>query len=301
MSKPSKIAFIGAGSMATALARGLVDARIAEGGNAEGSPRLLASDAKPAAVEAFTSAVPGAIAAQSNADAADAADVLILAVKPQHVAPVLEDVADAAGDKTLVLSIAAGFPISRLAWGLTPGARIIRAMPNTPCLVGRGATAFSLGTHATRADAATANRLLSAVGVAYEVTEELLDAVTGLSGSGPAYVYTMIEAMSDAGVRAGLPRAVAADLAAQTVAGAARMVTETGEHPALLREAVTSPAGTTAAGLAALERGGLRAAIDDAVQAATARAAELGGKAPLGKPPHHSHLKQAREPGPAES
>jgi pyrroline-5-carboxylate reductase len=154
--------------------------------------------------------------------------------------------------------------------------RVIRAMPNTPALVGMGAAAYCLGSTATRDDAATAARLLGAVGLAVEVPERLMDAVTGLSGSGPAYVYLVIEALADGGVRSGLPRADALKLAAQTVLGAASMVMETGEHPAVLKDMVTSPGGTTIAGLAELERHGLRAALIDAVTAATRRAAELG-------------------------
>ncbi|MEM6329565.1 MAG: pyrroline-5-carboxylate reductase, partial [Planctomycetota bacterium] len=180
------------------------------------------------------------------------------------------------GDHALVLSVAAGVTLAKLQAGLAPAARVVRSMPNTPCLIGEGATAFSLGQHATPDDAATAARLLGAVGAAYEVPEPLLDAVTGLSGSGPAYVYTVIEALADAGVREGLPAGIAADLAARTVAGAAQMVRETGEHPALLRSAVTSPGGTTAAGLAELDRCGLRHALHAAVRAATDKARQLG-------------------------
>ena len=154
--------------------------------------------------------------------------------------------------------------------------RIIRAMPNTPALVGKGAAGYCPGTRATRDDAQTARLLLGAVGLAVEVPERLMDAVTGLSGSGPAYVYLVIEALADGGVRAGLPRADAIRLAAQTVLGAAAMVLETGEHPAVLKDMVTSPGGTTIAGLAELERHGLRSALIEAVSAATRRAIELG-------------------------
>jgi pyrroline-5-carboxylate reductase len=155
---------------------------------------------------------------------------------------------------------------------------VIRVMPNTPCLIGRGASGFSLGLHATKADAAVVEQLLSTVGIAMEVPEKLLDAVTGLSGSGPAYVYLMIEALSDGGVRAGLPRDLATKLAAQTVLGSAEMVLSTGQHPGALKDAVTSPGGTTIAGLHALEQNGVRGALMDAVLAATERARELSGK-----------------------
>ena len=153
---------------------------------------------------------------------------------------------------------------------------MIRAMPNTPALVGHGAAAYCLGSRATPEDAVTAQALLGAVGLVVQVPEKLMDAVTGLSGSGPAYIYVVIDALADGGVKAGLPRADAVRLAAQTVLGAAAMVLETGEHPAVLKDMVTSPGGTTIAGLAALERHGLRSALIEAVGAATARAAELG-------------------------
>src|SRR5205807_6670554 len=154
--------------------------------------------------------------------------------------------------------------------------RLIRVMPNTPCLVGASASAYTPGESATAEDTALVDRLLNAVGRAFRLPEHLLDAVTGLSGSGPAFVYVMIEALSDGGVRMGLPRDVATVLAAQTVLGSAKMVLETGQHPGVLKDMVASPGGTTIAGLHALERGGLRAAFMDAVEAATKRATELG-------------------------
>jgi pyrroline-5-carboxylate reductase len=169
--------------------------------------------------------------------------------------------------------------LSRLSAGLPDGQRIVRVMPNTPCLIGRGASGYSLGAHATVQDGQLVAELLAAVGVAYEVPENQLDAVTGLSGSGPAFVYTMIEALGDGGAEMGLPRELAADLAAHTVAGAAEMVLATGETPAVLRDRVTSPGGTTLAGLKVLEEGGFRAAAIGAVRAATRRSEELGRSA----------------------
>ncbi|MEM6798427.1 MAG: pyrroline-5-carboxylate reductase [Planctomycetota bacterium] len=264
------IAFIGAGKMATALARGFVSAGMVE------TSSIRASDPGEAALDAFCESAPGCVRAETNADAVDGADVVILAVKPQHLPGVLAGLATAPAARPLFVSIAAGFSLASLESGLPTGARVVRVMPNTPSLVGRGVSAFSPGQHATGDDSTLVGRLLEAVGAAHEVPESQLDAVTGLSGSGPAFVYTIIEAMTDAGIRAGLPAAVAADLAARTVAGAAHMVLETGDHPALLRRAVTSPGGTTAAGLAALDRHGLRHALGEAVAAAVVQSKELG-------------------------
>ncbi len=176
----------------------------------------------------------------------------------------------------LVVSIVAGLTIAALEEAAGHGARVIRVMPNTPALVNKGATGFSLGKSATPEDAATAEKIFGAVGNAFQVKEALLDVVTGLSGSGPAYVFLMIEALADGGVLMGLPRDSALKLAAQTVAGAAEMVLQTSQHPAVLRDMVTSPGGTTIAGIEALEAGGARAALISAVRAATERAREIG-------------------------
>jgi pyrroline-5-carboxylate reductase len=264
-----RIGFIGAGQMATALAQGFVRAGLA------GPDRLLASDPSAEARERFAAATGGKTTA-SNTEVARSQDVLFLAVKPQQIDGVLREIAGAAGPEKLFVSIAAGIKLAALAQGLGPEARLVRVMPNTPCLVGKGACGYSLGPNATADDDRRVARLLAAVGKAVAVEEKLLDAVTGLSGSGPAFVYVMIEALSDAGVRVGLARSVATALAAQTVLGAAEMVLTTGEHPAVLKDRVASPGGTTIAGLAALEAGGLRAALIAAVEAATRRSQELG-------------------------
>ncbi len=262
------VGFIGAGQMATALAKGFLAAGTL-------SPELIvACDVIPEAGHRFVERT-GARLAASNRDVASQANVLFLAVKPQQMLHVLADLRDVIHNEHLIVSIAAGVSLKAMAAGLSHEVRLIRVMPNTPCLVGCGASAFSRGTHVTDDDAALVQRLLSNVGIAVEVPEKLLDAVTGLSGSGPAYVYQIIEAMSDGGVRMGLPRDTATKLAAQTVLGAAQMVLTTGQHPGSLKDAVTSPGGTTIAGLHELERGGLRGVLMNAVEAATKRAREL--------------------------
>jgi pyrroline-5-carboxylate reductase len=202
--------------------------------------------------------------------------VLLLAVKPDQVGEVLADVRGHFTEKHLLISIAAGVPIARLEAGLAPGARVIRVMPNTPALVGASASAFALGKSAPPADGQVAQKLFSAVGVAYQVKESLLDAVTGLSGSGPAFVFLMLEALSDGGVAAGLPRDIATKLAAQTMLGSAKMLLETGLHPGALKDMVTSPGGTTIEGIHELEKAGVRAALINAVRAATEKSKRLG-------------------------
>ena len=217
--------------------------------------------------------------AQVTEDISDLAgcEVVLLCTKPLDVRSGLAEISKSSeGRPLLVISIAAGITISALELAAAGHIRVIRAMPNTPALVGKGAAAYCLGNLATSEDGETARRLLEAVGLAVAVPERLMDAVTGLSGSGPAYVYMIIEALADGGVCVGLPRADALRLAAQTVLGAATVVLETGEHPAVLKDMVTSPGGTTIAGLAELERCGLRSAMIDAVGAATRKATELG-------------------------
>ncbi len=266
---PLRIGFIGAGKMATALARGWTRAGICT------PDTILASDVYPAAREHFTLET-GALTADSNVSIARFADVLVLAVKPQQFRPVLQELASVDLDKCLIVSIAAGIPLATMVSVLGENRRLVRVMPNTPCLVGESASAFCLGGSATDADAGLIQKLLTAVGLAVRLAEPLLDAVTGLSGSGPAFVCLMIEALADGGVKAGLPRDVAQKLAAQTLLGTARMVLETGLHPGALKDAVASPAGTTIAGLHELERAGVRGALINAVEAAARRSKELG-------------------------
>lgn len=264
-----RIGFLGSGKMATALAKGWLVAGLVQASG------LAASDPSPEARQAFQAetSIP---ALENNSAVVSRSEVLVLAVKPQSMAALLTEIRPLVTDDHLLISIAAGITIKQLVDGLGQGRRIVRVMPNTPCLIGASASGFSPSSEARPADVTLVDRLLNAVGRAFRVPEHLLDAVTGLSGSGPAFVYTVIEALSDGGVRVGLPRDVATALAAQTVFGSAKMVLETGAHVGVLRDMVTSPGGTTIAGLHALERGGLRAALMDAVEAATRRSAELG-------------------------
>jgi pyrroline-5-carboxylate reductase len=264
-----RVGFLGAGKMATALARGWIAAGLLA------PAECRASDPVPSARQTFAAGT-GGTAEADNCAIVEASDLLVLAVKPQNMAELLAAIAPAVGPRHLIVSIAAGVTLGQLAAALGADSRLIRVMPNTPCLVGASASGYAPGEAATADDVALVDRLLNVVGTAFRLPEHLLDAVTGLSGSGPAFVYTVIEALSDGGVRVGLPRDVATALAAQTVLGSARMVLETGLHPGVLKDQVTSPGGTTIAGIHALERGGLRAALMDAVEAATKRSVELG-------------------------
>ncbi|QDT75055.1 pyrroline-5-carboxylate reductase [Lacipirellula limnantheis] len=264
------LGFIGAGRMATALARGCVTA------NLVGAEGVLASDPHQPSREKFAEELPGARVTGENAAVLSECDTVVLAVKPQMMDGVLAEIRPHVEGRHLLVSIAAGVTLERLARQLPASTRLIRVMPNTPCLIGQGASAFALDAAATAEDAAMVERLLASVGKSYEVEEPLLDAVTGLSGSGPAFVYTVIEAMAAGGVAGGLSPELALELATQTAAGAAAMVAQTGLSPAELRSHVTSPNGTTLAGLNALAERNGSAAIQAAVEAATNRSIELG-------------------------
>ncbi len=263
------VGFLGAGKMATALARGLIRANLVI------TQQVIASDPSPQARSLFSKET-GAETTGANREVLGFAKVLVLAVKPDLVGPVLAEIREQFSGDHLLISIAAGVPLAKLEAGLGAGARLIRVMPNTPALVGLSATAYAPGKAATPADSELAQRLFSAVGLAFQVKEALLDAVTGLSGSGPAYVYLAIEALSDGGVAAGLPRDIATKLAAQTVLGSAKMVLETGLHPGALKDMVTSPGGTTIEGLHELEKNHFRAALIGAVRAAAEKSRRLG-------------------------
>jgi len=266
-----RIGFLGAGAMGEALAGGLVAAGVAP-------ERLHAADPDASQRERIARS-HGIEATADNASVVRASDVVVVAVKPAVVSRMLVALRKEAPDALaapLWISIAAGVSLSRLAADLPPGARIVRAMPNTPALVREGAIAYAANASATEADRAAAQALFESVGLAWEAPDEsLLDAVTGLSGSGPAYVFVFLEALADAGVRAGLPREAAHRLACQTVLGAAKLALQSGLHPGQLKDRVTSPGGTTIAGLARLEAGGFRAAVLEAVEAATRRSKEL--------------------------
>jgi pyrroline-5-carboxylate reductase len=264
------LGFLGAGRMATALARGCANAGLVAPGG------VLASDPSEAARAGFELAVHGANATADNLAVLAASDTVVLAVKPQMMAAVLAGICEAVEPRHLIISIAAGVKLARLANSLPPGTRLVRVMPNTPCLIGLGASCYSRGSTASANDAALVERLLASVGKAYEVDESKLDAVTGLSGSGPAFIYTVIEALAEGGAAMGLPPALALDLAAQTAVGAASMLAATGLSPDELRNQVTSPGGTTLAGLEALRRADAAAAFRAAVEAATNRSIQLG-------------------------
>lgn len=264
-----KYAFLGAGKMAFAIIQGMLRAKVCA------APDITASCPEPELLEGLREATSVNVVT-SNAEAVAGASVVVLCVKPNDIGTALGQ-AGSALDGKLLVSIVAGQKIKSLK-SLAPGARVIRAMPNTAAMVGRSATAYSCDDGVSSEDKSVAEAVFSSIGGVYPVAEKLLDAVTGLSGSGPAYVYLMIEALSDGGVACGLPRKLSLDLAVQTVIGAAEMVSATSEHPAILREMVTSPAGTTMAGLSELEACGVRSAFIEAVRAAANRAAELSGE-----------------------
>jgi pyrroline-5-carboxylate reductase len=269
MAIEKKIAFLGGGNMAEALIKGLIAAGTAR------PDHILVADVSADRL-AHLNKTYGVVAQKSNLDAVRGADVIILSVKPAVIEKVLGEAASVLDEKKLVISIAAGVSLAKIERALKEGARVVRVMPNTPALVLAGATALAGGKHATSEDLALSQGIFNSVGRVVMVEEKLMDAVTGLSGSGPAYVFMIIDALSDAGVKAGLPRPLALELAAQTVYGSAKMVLETNEHPGKLRDMVTSPGGTTIEGLHALEKGKLRATLMNAVEAATARSRELG-------------------------
>ena len=264
-----KIGIIGAGKIGSAIARGVIAAGLVSKDN------VMASDVSDALRQAI-SAELGIATTADNRVLCDFADLLILAVKPQIIYPVAKEIAKPIGKTKLVISVAAGVPLARIEASLEPGARVVRVMPNIPCVVGAGAAGFAGGSHATAADLEKVGAILNSFGVGVAVEEKYLDAVTGLSGSGPAYVFLFMEALADGGVQVGLSREVALKLAIQTVYGAAKMALESTKHLGELKDEVTSPGGTTIAGIYAMEQKGFRGTVMDAVVSATRRSQELG-------------------------
>ncbi|MCC7381283.1 MAG: pyrroline-5-carboxylate reductase [Deltaproteobacteria bacterium] len=263
-----KFAILGAGNMGGALLKGLLTSGAVE-------PAAVAIHNKRLERTRDLAKRFGVRAASSNAECVSGADIVILAVKPQILPKVLEEIGGLAPG-SLYVSVAAGISTQRIEQLLGGTPRVVRAMPNTPALIAEGATGLSAGQFASEEDLAAAVAIFEKVGRVSVVDEVHLDAVTGLSGSGPAYVMLIVEAFADAGVKVGLSREIALELAVQTLRGSARLLQETGEHPGKLKDMVTSPGGTAIAGLHTLEEGGLRTTIMNAVEAATRRAKELG-------------------------
>ncbi len=263
------IGFIGAGNMAEAMIRGLV-----KGGHIA-ADRVIASGPRRERLDELK-AKYAIVVTSANADVASAANLVVLSVKPQIMDKVLREIGEHLKPGTLVVSIAAGIDTATIEAAIPDTMRVVRAMPNTPALVGAGATAISAGKLASENDLSTCRALFDAVGITVTLDEIHLDAVTGLSGSGPAYIFLILEALADAGVKVGLARRNAQRLAAQTVMGSAKMLLDTDEHPGKLKDMVTSPGGTAIAGLHTLEEGGLRTTLINAVETATRRSRELG-------------------------
>ena len=276
--KGKKVGFLGAGNMGEALIRGLLKAGLVP------TDHVFATDVRLDRLEQLGK-LYGIHTLSDNALLVKRVDVVILAVKPQIIHQVLKEVAPAVTTRQLFVSMAAGVPTSALRADLPKGVRLIRVMPNTPALVLEGATAVARAEGLRRGDLETAEEIFGAVGKVVVLEEELLDAVTGLSGSGPAYVALMIEALADGGVKVGLDRLTAMTLAAQTVLGSAKLLIETGAHPGQLKDMVTSPGGTAIAGITALEEGGVRRTLISAVERATLRSQELGRDANPNKKP----------------
>jgi pyrroline-5-carboxylate reductase len=268
MLKGKKVAIIGGGKMGSIIAQGLIAHKIIP------AKDIIVTDIDAARLDCLHSSLKLKVS-HNNEKAAKSADIIILAVKPQNMAAALKEVSSAVDKSKIVISIAAGITTNFIEKSLIKGVRVLRVMPNTPALVGEGAAAVAKGSCAKKSDVQLAHVIFNAVGISVEVEEALIDAVTGLSGSGPAYCFLIIEALIDAGEKMGLPRDLAAKLAMQTMLGSARLCLQSDKHPAQLREMVTSPGGTTVAGLKALEEGKIRATILSAVEAATKRSKEL--------------------------
>jgi len=262
------IGFVGGGNMAEAMIRGLLRGKVFAPDD------VIVSGPRDERLQELREKY-GIRATTINREAA-AARIVVLSVKPQILSRVLDEIADAIDSEALVISIAAGVPVAAIQSRLASGTRVVRGMPNTPALVDAAATAIAGGEHARESDLDDARRIFDAIGITVILEESQLDAVTGLSGSGPAYVFLILEALSDAGVKVGLSRRTAQLLAAQTLLGSAKLLLETNEHPGRLKDMVTSPGGTAITGLHTLEHGGVRTTLMNAVEAATRRSRELG-------------------------
>lgn len=262
-----KLAIIGLGKMGSALLAGIINSWIYKNNEIIGAD-IAVTD------QDSNNDYLGITTTSDNHKAVRLADIILLAVKPQFINKVLSDIKETTSGK-LVISIVAGISIDRLQQGLSTDCRVIRVMPNTPALVGEGISAFSPGSKTTEEDRQSVKTILQSIGKVVEVEENLMDAVTGLSGSGPAYVYMIIDALADGGVLMGLSRKLALKLAAQTVLGSAKMVMETGQHPGELKDAVASPGGTTIRAIEQLENRGVRGVLISAVRAAAERSSEL--------------------------
>src|SRR5438445_5984747 len=268
MGTDKTLGFSGAGNMGEALVKGLIASKAAV------PAQILVSARRRERIQEMEKLY--GVRGGTNSEVARHADVIVLAVKPQILDQVLREISGDVSREKLIVSVAAGVPIAAIERRLHPPMRIVRAMPNTPATVGVGATAIAMGEHATDADLATARTIFDSVGLTVVLEESQLDAVTGLSGSGPAYLFLIIEALADAGVKVGLSRRASLQLAAQTVLGSAKLLIESGQHPGMLKDGVTSPGGTAIAALHPLQAGGLRNGLMNAVEAATRRSRELG-------------------------
>ena len=264
-----KIGIVGAGKIGSAIVRSVIRAGLLT------TDQVIASDVSDALRQSIAEEL-GIKVTPDNGKVCDFADIVILAVKPQIVDSVVKEIAKKLGKTKLLVSVAAGVPLSRIEANLAEEARVVRVMPNIPCVVGAGASCYAGGAHASAKDIEKVGLILNSFGIGLPVEEKYLDAVTGLSGSGPAYVFLFIESLADGGVQVGLSRDVALKLALQTVYGAARMALESAKHLGELRDEVTSPGGTTIAGLNALEQRGFRGTVMDAIVSATRRSQELG-------------------------
>ncbi len=263
------IGFVGSGQMARALAGGFVKSGLVSGAD------VLFANPGDSNAEKFKQAVPGSVRLPDAKAVLDRADMIWLAVKPQVMESVVRPIADHLNPRHLLVSVAAGLTLPTLAdW--SGQNNIIRVMPNTPCLVGRGVSVYCCGASVSNEEKSSLHQLLGSVGMAREVPEKLIDPITGVSGCGPAFIMMFLEAMADGGVKAGVPRALAIELAIETLGGTAELLKQTGEHPAVLREQVSSPAGATIYGLSSLENSGVRGAISEAVFRAASRAKKLG-------------------------